>query len=93
MSHVYQIGDADNEAENISPDEEVEKPDGNKTNCSEKNDVRESEEPDEKPEETSTKVEQAKREERCLSVITRFYFNNIILIESLPILNCNLSCL
>ncbi|XP_056268951.1 transcription factor 25 [Pseudoliparis swirei] len=56
ISNIYElIGDADNEAENISPDEEVEKPDGNKTNCSEKNDVRESEEPDEKPEETSTK--------------------------------------
>ncbi|XP_075966019.1 ribosome quality control complex subunit TCF25 [Anarhichas minor] len=56
FSNIYElIGDADNEAEKISPDEEAEKPDGNTTNDTEKNDISETEEPDQKHEETSTK--------------------------------------
>ncbi|XP_068436008.1 ribosome quality control complex subunit TCF25 [Clinocottus analis] len=56
VSNIYElIGDADNEAEKISPDEEAEKSDGHKTNGSEKNDIKETEEPDIKQEETSTK--------------------------------------
>ncbi|KAK9542685.1 hypothetical protein VZT92_000525 [Zoarces viviparus] len=56
FSNIYElIGDADNEAEKISPDEEAEKPDGNTTNDTETNDISETEEPDQKHEETSTK--------------------------------------
>ncbi|KAM6950557.1 ribosome quality control complex subunit TCF25 isoform 2-T2 [Lycodopsis pacificus] len=56
FSNIYElIGDADNEAEKISPDEEAEKPDGNTTNDTETNDISETEEPDQKHEKTSTK--------------------------------------
>lgn len=44
----------DNEGEKISPDEEAEKPSGNKTSGKEKNDNRDTDKPDQK--ETSTKV-------------------------------------
>ncbi|XP_034724618.1 transcription factor 25 [Etheostoma cragini] len=56
VSNIYElIGEADNEAENISPDEEAEKPDGNKTSGSEKNDNRGIKKPDQKQEDASTK--------------------------------------
>ncbi|XP_076583325.1 ribosome quality control complex subunit TCF25 [Chaetodon auriga] len=56
FSNIYElIGDADNEAEKISPDEEAEKPGGNKTSGEEKNDNRDVEEPEQKDEEASTK--------------------------------------
>ncbi|XP_041798495.1 transcription factor 25 [Chelmon rostratus] len=56
FSNIYElIGDADNEAEKISPDEETEKPDGNKTSAEEKNDNRDIEKPEQKQEEASTK--------------------------------------
>ncbi|KAK1891854.1 Transcription factor 25 [Dissostichus eleginoides] len=54
FSNIYElIGDADNEAEIISPDEEEDKPDENKTSGTEKKDV--IEKPDEKQENASTK--------------------------------------
>lgn len=52
FSNIYElIGDADNEAEKVSPDEEAEKATGKKTNGTEKNESRD----DEKPEEANTK--------------------------------------
>ncbi|KAL3065393.1 hypothetical protein OYC64_015545 [Pagothenia borchgrevinki] len=54
FSNIYElIGDADNEADIISPDEEEDKPDENKTSGTEKKDV--IEKPDEKQENASTK--------------------------------------
>ncbi|XP_078106009.1 ribosome quality control complex subunit TCF25 isoform X2 [Sander vitreus] len=56
VSNIYElIGDADNEAENISPDEEAEKPDGNKTSGTEKNDNPGIKKPDQKQDDVSTK--------------------------------------
>ncbi|XP_070816683.1 ribosome quality control complex subunit TCF25 [Chaetodon trifascialis] len=56
FSNIYElIGDADNEAEKISPDEEADKPGGNKTSGEEKNDNRDVEKPEQKDEEASTK--------------------------------------
>lgn len=56
VSNIYElIGDADNDAEQISADEEAEKPDGNKTSGTEKNDNRDTKEPAQKQEEASTK--------------------------------------
>lgn len=54
--HLYQIGDADNEAEKISPDEDAEKQDGNKTSGREKTDNREADKAGQKKQETSAKV-------------------------------------
>ncbi|XP_018523507.1 transcription factor 25 isoform X2 [Lates calcarifer] len=54
FSNIYElICDVDNEGEKISPDEEAEKPSGNKTSGKEKNDNRDTDKPDQK--ETSTK--------------------------------------
>uniref|UniRef100_A0AAQ5X0B1 Transcription factor 25 (basic helix-loop-helix) n=1 Tax=Amphiprion ocellaris TaxID=80972 RepID=A0AAQ5X0B1_AMPOC len=56
FSNIYElIGDADNEAEKISPDEEAEKPDGSKTSGMGKNDKKDLKKPDQKHEEASTK--------------------------------------
>ncbi|XP_056232714.1 transcription factor 25 [Seriola aureovittata] len=56
FSNIYElICDVDNEAEKISPDEEAEKPDGNKTSGTEKNDNRDFDKPDQKQQDTSTK--------------------------------------
>ncbi|XP_051236436.1 transcription factor 25 [Dicentrarchus labrax] len=56
FSNIYElIGDADNEAEKISPDEEAEKPDGNKTSGLANDDNRDTEKPEQKQEEGSTK--------------------------------------
>ncbi|XP_039991750.1 transcription factor 25 isoform X1 [Xiphias gladius] len=55
VSNIYElICDVDNEAEKISPNEEAEKPDGNKTSGMEKNDNTDIDKP-EKQQETSTK--------------------------------------
>ncbi|XP_022601117.1 transcription factor 25 [Seriola dumerili] len=56
FSNIYElICDVDNEAEKISPDEEAEKPDGNKTSGTEKNDNKDFDKPDQKQQDTSTK--------------------------------------
>lgn len=56
FSNLYElIGDADNEAEEISADEEAEKPDGNKTSGMERNENGDFEKPDQKKEGVSTK--------------------------------------
>nr|XP_046241229.1 transcription factor 25 [Scatophagus argus] len=56
FSNIYElIGDADNEAEKVSPDEDAEEPDGKKTSDVQKKDDRDSEEPDHKQEKVSTK--------------------------------------
>ena len=63
ISHCFQICDVENEAEKISPDEEAEKPDGNKTSGMKKNDNRDTDKPDQKQQETTTKVK-TKQSER-----------------------------
>ncbi|XP_037344894.2 transcription factor 25 [Pungitius pungitius] len=56
FSNIYElIGDVDNEAEKISPDEDAEKPAGNETNGTGKNNNSETEEPTKNKEEISTK--------------------------------------
>uniref|UniRef100_A0A7N6FM46 Transcription factor 25 (basic helix-loop-helix) n=1 Tax=Anabas testudineus TaxID=64144 RepID=A0A7N6FM46_ANATE len=56
FSNIYElICDADNETEKNSPDEDAEKPGGNKTNGTEKNDNRETGKPDQKEKEASSK--------------------------------------
>ncbi|XP_059211633.1 transcription factor 25 [Centropristis striata] len=55
VSNIYElIGDADNETEKVSPDEEAEKPGGKKTSGTENNDNRDTEKPDQQKEKTST---------------------------------------
>lgn len=56
MSHFYQIGSADIEGEKISPDEEAEKPNRNKTSDPAKNDNRDTEKADQKHEGELDKV-------------------------------------
>ncbi|XP_008304274.1 ribosome quality control complex subunit TCF25 [Stegastes partitus] len=56
FSNIFElIGDADNEAEKTSPDEEAEKPDGNKTSGTGKNDNKDVKKPDRQHEEASAK--------------------------------------
>jgi len=56
FSNIYElIGDADKEAEKISPDEDAEKPDGNKTSGTGRNDNKDVERSGQKQEDVSTK--------------------------------------
>ncbi|XP_040904956.1 transcription factor 25 isoform X2 [Toxotes jaculatrix] len=56
FSNIYElICDEDNEAEKIAPDEDTEKPNGNKTSGMENKDNRDTDKPDQRQQETSTK--------------------------------------